>query len=226
MPSKRTNETKPKRKNADARLLQLAQKFIDGVLDDLAIQESRVGLLARKALRFKRNGEPLDDGDSDKVLILLKAISEGYNKALKENLFRKDRRTGTMMFDYKIPDELAEPEPDPASGEAQSARPDLAALLGRIVALTHEDDLKAIKAAVDCLELGRGCSTPAEDFVETVLYYYAINSFITPENISRAVEKFREDYADLAENGTRFVHHHERMIQAARAGRNSDKPAA
>ena len=108
--AKQTTKPQPARtqtRAADPLLIQCIDEF----LKDLAIKENRVGLLARKALRMRYDGEKLSEEDSANVRRLLQAIGNGINLDAQA-----DPVSGKVTYHFEVPVELRDPEP-PATPE-------------------------------------------------------------------------------------------------------------
>jgi hypothetical protein len=57
---------------------------------------------------------------------------------------------------------------------------------------------------LDALDLDSGCMTPAEDFIDKILFLYESQA-LTPTQIKSTVAEFEENYADMEEGVALFI---------------------
>jgi hypothetical protein len=97
----------------------LAVRFIDNIMSNLAMNENRAGQVARRVLRMKRDGTKLTDAEDAQVKALLRAVGDGYERASEAHALKTDGQ-GNELFSYDLPPELQdEPElPHTAPAEA------------------------------------------------------------------------------------------------------------
>jgi hypothetical protein len=83
----------------------LAARFIENIMSNLAMNENRAGQVARRVLRMKRDGTKLTDAEDAQVKALLRAIGDGYERASKAHALKPDGQ-GNELFSYDLPPEL------------------------------------------------------------------------------------------------------------------------
>lgn len=96
--------------------------------------------------------------------------------------------------------ELAEVRAKLAEHEGKEQRFDLVRRLVRL----DDHNLRLVRAALDCLDRARGCNTPAEEFVSSILSSY-VHGPLTPGDAENDLTEFRDNYNSMVAETKNFL---------------------
>lgn len=110
---------------------------------------------------------------------------------------------GLQKQNQALTAELAQVRAKLAEHEGKEKRLDL---VRRLIAM-DDDDVRLVRAGLDSIEHFHGCNTPAEEFVRDMLHDYSRGP-LTPQDVERSLEHFREDYNDMVADAKAFLAMH------------------